>query len=118
MKITKQQLKRLIKEEVARLKEGAFSGNGPLSEPIEELGGLRYRDDAGFEPDVFDKHASRGVKDPTPIDIVPTIKQGLKDGHNISEEGVDDLYDYVEEKIPGNLDVDVFNAALDLIEEY
>ena len=112
------------------INESAFSGNGPLSEPIEEIGGLRFDDRAPFgqESDPLGPSASvaRGLKKATPVDLIPIIKQGLikqelEDRLNISEEDIEKLIQHVDEQLKlddeldDDLDIDVFNAALDMM---
>jgi hypothetical protein len=116
-------LEQIIKEEIINVLESAFSGNGRLSEPIEEIGGLRFDHEAPFgrerDPTGPSAVAARGLKKPIPVDLIPIIKQGLKAGFNASEEGIEDLIQYVDKQLDDetgfDLDIDVFNAALDLM---
>ena len=94
MKITKSRLKEIIKEEVEKVvKEITLPGDRE-----------RGRDPA-------DARAVRaGLDSTSPADVEELVKKGLK-VYSASEEQIDDLYTWVEDK----MHVDDFNRALDNI---
>ena len=98
MKITKSRLKEIIKEEVEKvLKEITLPGDRE-----------RGRSDA-------DARAVRaGLDSTSPADVEELVKKGLK-VYSASEEQIDDLYTWVEDKMHDILNVDDFNRALDNI---
>jgi len=95
MKLTKAKLKQIIKEELA--KEITLPGDRE-----------RGRDPA-------DARAARaGLDSTSPADVEKLVKQGLKI-YSASEEQIDDLYIWVDNKMRDILNMDDFNAALDNI---
>ena len=98
MKITKSRLKEIIKEEVEKVvKEITLPGDRE-----------RGRDPA-------DARAVRAALDSTsPADVEELVKKGLK-VYSASEEQIDDLYAWVDNKMDDILNMDDFNRALDNI---
>ena len=81
--------------------EGGFSGNGPLSEPIEEIGGLRFDHEAPFgqERDPLGPSASaaRGLEAPVPAEIADEMENVHKEN---PEMDIDSILDAVDKKFP------------------
>ena len=98
MKITKSRLKEIIKEEVEKVVKKIT------------LPGDRER---GRDP--ADAIAVRAALDSTsPADVEELVKKGLK-VYSASEEQIDKLYGWVQERMSDNLKMDDFNTALDNI---
>jgi len=103
--------------------EGGFSGNGPLTEPIEEVGGLRFDHEAPFgqERDPLGPSASaaRGLEAPGPTNIAAEMVNVHKEN---PEMDIDSILDEVDEKFPkfnlfANHNHDLVDEAIELFKK-
>ena len=98
MKITKTKLKEIIKEEVEKVVK-------EITLPSDRYG----------RQSAADARAVRaGLDSTSPADVEELVKKGLK-VYSASEEQIDDLYAWVDNKMDDILNMDDFNTALDNI---
>jgi len=105
--------------------EGGFSGNGPLAEPIEEIGGLRFDDRAPFgrerDPTGPSAIAARGLEAPVPADIADEMENVHKENPKMNIDS-EEFLDAVDEKFPkfdlfANSNYDLVSAAIELFKK-
>ena len=95
MKISKKQLRRIIKEELT--KEITLPGDRERGRSLGDARAVRA-----------------GLDSTSPEEVEKLVKQGLKI-YSANDEEIDDLYTWVEDKMHDILNVDDFNTALDNI---